>query len=93
MEKDNVDEEKVMNFMAITECKSRDVAIQMLEMSNWDEISTTKSSLYKYNNLILIFLNIQFIKLLKIILIELIFCYFLFWYDLKYNSLQVLYYM
>ena len=39
MEKDNVDEEKVMNFMAITECKSRDVAIQMLEMSNWDEIS------------------------------------------------------
>lgn len=40
---DYCDEEKVMNFMAMTECANRDTAIRVLEMSNWDEITAANA--------------------------------------------------
>jgi hypothetical protein len=35
----NEDEEKIMTFMAMTECENRNTAIRLLEKSDWDEVS------------------------------------------------------
>lgn len=40
---DNSIEEKIMTFMAMTECKDRNVAAQVLERNNWDEISAANT--------------------------------------------------
>ena len=48
MDRYYVDEDKVANFMAIAEWDNREVAIQILEKCNWDEV---KSSSYIYDNL------------------------------------------
>lgn len=35
---DNWDEEKIMTFMAMTECHDRNTAIRLLDDNNWDEV-------------------------------------------------------
>lgn len=39
----DTDEEQVMNFMAMTECQDRSVAVRVLEQSNWDLITATNT--------------------------------------------------
>ena len=37
----NIDEEKIMNFMAMTEINDRNLAIEILQTADWDEITAT----------------------------------------------------
>ena len=43
MDEEDCDEEKVMNFMAMTEWANRNTAIRLLQMSNWDEITAANN--------------------------------------------------
>ena len=43
MEEMDCNEEKVMNFMAMTECPNRDTAVRVLQMANWDEITAANN--------------------------------------------------
>jgi len=38
-------EDKIMTFMAMTECKDRNIAVKTLENSGWDEIAATNTFL------------------------------------------------
>ena len=37
------DEEKIMTFMAMTECQNRNTAIRLLEKCNWDEVTAANT--------------------------------------------------